>query len=211
MFCSHCGRRVGGREKLCPGCGAPVLQTAEHTFYAAEENSGHGWQREEMRSCGGPVTTCDQMQHHPMKWFHFLIHFGLFAEAFLALVNGAAMATGVIYGTDSELLYICIPNLRILDQCIGILSVASAAGCIYVRFLLTRYREKGPKWLMGLYLFNLGINLIYIVGAVVLFDQIGVSIAPDALSQEITAILSSVIMIGVNKAYFRKRAELFVN
>lgn len=97
--------------------------------------------------------------------------------------------------------------LRGLDIAMAVLSVAQAVGAVMVRQMLAHYRAKGPTALLLLYGANLTVVLIYLLAA-------GVIIGGDMTALVFSAGLGiawSILMILLNRTYFKKRKALFCN
>ena len=89
----------------------------------------------------------------------------------------------------------------------AVLSVAQAVGAIVVRQLLAHYRTKGPMALLMLYGANLTVALIYLLAT-------GVIIGGDMTELVFSGGLGiawSILMILLNRIYFKKRKALFCN
>lgn len=146
----------------------------------------------------------------PMKWFKFLIFFSLFASAVLNTISGIIALTGAQYEQEykgaKELVYAYFEGLQTVDMIYGVALIAIAAFAIYVRVRLAGYYANGPKLLNVLYLANAGFGLFYIIA---LQSIVGSDVNLD-MTSAITSIITSVVMVGVNTVYFKKRAHLFV-
>jgi len=46
---------------------------------------------------------------YPLKWFHFLIYFGLFFAALVNVANGLLYMTGAAYGSSRDTVYSTFP------------------------------------------------------------------------------------------------------
>lgn len=95
-----------------------------------------------------------------------------------------------------------------LDILIGIAMIALAGLGIYTRFRLAGYHKNGPQMLTYTYLGALIVNIAYVIGLFVVVPEIAELID---MTSTITSCAVSVAMIFVNKEYFRKRADLFIN
>ena len=212
MYCSHCGQQMEKTDKFCPNCGAPAEQEeqpqTEPVFQTFQANSEPASQPAQPRTepWGQPA----QAKQHPMKWFKFLIYFLTFATALTLLIDGIGLLTGMTYGGDAGVVYAFFPGLFYLDLLIGLVSLAMAAFWIYVRFRLAKFRADGPKLLIMVYVVSIVINLVYGIGATVLLSgSMGLQSSP--MTAAVSSSCGAIIMIFANKAYFGKRAELFVN
>lgn len=184
MFCNQCGTQVEDGIKFCPKCGAGVAAAAPQE---------------------APVAVATQL---PMKWYKFVIFFALFASAVVNVVNGFKLLTGAVYGDSAALVYAVFGDLKGLDTIIGIGMLALAAYAIFVRFQLTGYKKAGPKLLLGLYVADVALGLVYIIGIN--------SILPEMVAKNVdvstlyVSVATSVVCIIANYIYFKKRADLFV-
>lgn len=200
MFCQNCGSKIDENTKFCASCGAQISASAAQQQIAAE--TGHaGAEANELQS--------DSATPQPgMKWYHFLIYFGLFAGALLNLINGIVQILGWHYGADRDLVYNFYDNgLKSVDVIVGILTIFLAIFGIVTRFRLSGYRRGGPGCLMALYLFNIIISLGYIIAA---STVTGISVSELGGTSMIATLIVSVFMIAVNAVYFKKRSALFV-
>lgn len=200
MFCPNCGTAVEDAVQFCPSCGTAMAeaqtaqqpQAPQQPYYAPQQ----------------PYAPVAQAPAQPMKWFKFLIYFALFASAVLNALSGISMLTGSVYGDSAELVYAFFDGLKGLDSFVGIAMLALAGFGIFTRFRLSGFCKNGPMMLNIAYLAGAAVNLIYIIGAF--------SILPDYVAAEIditstvSSIVTSVVMVFVNSAYFKKRKHLFV-
>lgn len=146
----------------------------------------------------------------PMKWHKFLIYFSLWASAVMNVINGFMMFTGAHYGGENEakMVYNYFDGLKSVDVIMGVLFVGMAVFAIVTRFSLAKYPAKGPKLLLAVYGLNAVLTLVYplLASAVT-----GMELSELMDSSTISSIVSSVVMIFVNKTYYNNRAHLFVN
>jgi hypothetical protein len=191
MFCPNCGAQIIDDSAFCPYCGTSNKAVPQSTFRP--------------QPAAAPMVA-DQP---PMKWFKFLIYFGLFVGALSNAATGIQMLTGSAYGDNKELVYSFADGLQTLDMIIGIVALSLAALGIYTRFRLSGYHQNGPTLLLLTYAGSIAINAIYFIGIhMVLPDFILESTDTSSL---ISGSIVSVIMILVNHTYFKKRASLFEN
>lgn len=146
----------------------------------------------------------------PMNQFKFLIFFSLFANAVINAVFGIMSLTGAQYEQEQkglkDLVYAYFEGLQTVDMIYGVALLALAAFAIYVRVRLAGYYVNGPKLLNVLYLANVAFALFYLIAA----QSIVGSDVEINMSSTIASIAISVVMVGVNTVYFKKRAHLFV-
>lgn len=144
----------------------------------------------------------------PMKWHKFLIYFSLWAGAVMNVITGITMLTGSVYasqGADPEMIYRYYEGLKTVDVIMGLASIVLAVLLIVTRFALAGYKENGPKLLMISYAANIAVALVYPIMAAAVTD-----LSFGELF-DVTTLISSIVMLVVNKIYYDKRAHLFVN
>ncbi len=142
-----------------------------------------------------------------MKWYKFVIWFQLYVSLITGFFNGLSMITGSVYsnaGGDAAVIWASHPGLQYIDWSYGLVLIGWAFFALYVRQRLANYRTDGPK----LYLLFLIINL----AAVLVYNLIGGLIVGglDVAGLLMTA-LCNVLLIWLNRTYFKKRQHLFVN
>lgn len=141
----------------------------------------------------------------PMKWHNFLIYFSLWAGGILNAITGLTYLTGSVYGADADYIYRYFDGLKGLDMLYGIAVIGLGVLLIITRFQLAGRKVKGPSMLMISYIIISAVSLMYGV--------IAAGIADVSLLEMINpaSIGMSIAMIFINKAYYDKRAHLFVN
>lgn len=143
----------------------------------------------------------------PMRWFKFLIYFGLFAGAIINLISGITLLTGSAYGEEKELVYRMYSGLQSLEMAVGAILILLAVIGIAARFALAGYKKSGPVLLILLYIGGVVSNLVYVFGLP--------SILPELIMQNMdmtsyyTSIASSLVFTIINAVYFKKRSHLF--
>lgn len=194
MYCKKCGSFVQDGQRFCPICGTEI--TVE----------------QQTQQFSNPMNNQANYSFRPepsMKWFKFLIYFSLFAAAVLNAINGINLLTGSIYDGYAELVYEVYDGLQLIDTVVGLLSFALAAFCVYTRYRLAGFYQNGPKTLTYLYIFNIVINLVYLIG---LTSIVGSEILESSdYSSFVSGIATSIVYIFINKSYFSKREYLFIN
>lgn len=150
-----------------------------------------------------------QQPDMPMKWFKFIIFFQLFASAVVNVINGIMAFTGAQYSVDgenlSELVYAFYPSLKAVDIIYGLLCLALAGCAIYVRQLLAKYKTDAPKMYLIFLAAQVVVGLVYVILLSVITGESLASV------ETYTSIITSVVLIIINKIYFDKRAHLFNN
>ena len=186
MVCPNCGKEVAEGTKYCPGCWAELTeQPVVHPEVVVQEQP-------------------------KMKWFKFLIYFGLFAGAVMNALSGIGLLTGAAYGEYADAVYETFQGLMPLDMLVGVILLALAAFEVVVRFRLAKYCKNGPKLLIILYVVILAVNLVYAVSASAILSTVPGTETLDIASQ-VSSTCTSVAMIVANTVYFKKRSHLFVN
>ncbi len=189
MYCPKCGSANENTAQFCPHCGAALSQSTQQPNVVPQQNAP------------------EQAPVLKMGWFKFLIYFSLFAGAILNIYTAISLLTGTAYGDSKDLVYAVFEDLKTLDMIIGLASLALAALGIYTRFRLSGYRSNGPKLLQWTLMLSVLINVGYLVGLNVVVPEIAEELE---LSSFVSSITTSIVMIFVNNAYFKKRSHLFV-
>lgn len=148
-----------------------------------------------------------QGQGMPMKWYKFIVWVQLFLAAFGMAVTGVMAATGLQYEGSASLVYAYFPSLRVVDILMGLLCIAIAAACIYVRQELVRFKRGSIEHYLAVLASIAGAQFLYYLAlsAIVGFDL-------DGSTMTVVATLASIaIMAGLSKVYFDKRRHLFCN
>lgn len=198
MFCKNCGNQVDDNAAFCPNCGTVLNNqqpaTAAHAQSPLEDNNSNLQSQGELS----------------MKWYRFLINFALFASAFLNLANSIMCFTGSQYGEGKDLVYLVLDGLKTVDILMGIACLGLVALDIYTRFRLAKYCKNGPKILTINYSVTTAVSLLYLIAVMIIVSDIA---DPGEIisSSNIASIVTSIVMIFVNRAYFNKRRHMFVN
>ena len=230
MFCPNCGNMLPDDAKFCPSCGQQIGSSAQQssTSEQTQPNNASTYAQnntqtqtpnaqtyaQNTQTPGGFQNTVAQTfsqaqpTGQPMKWFKFLIYFGLFAGALLNLVNGSIQLTGEQYGGYKEFVYSRFAALQAVDIIFGILLILLAILGVYTRFQLSSYRRNGPTCLNVLYIANIILSLAYLIAASVLTQ---INIVELGGSSMIISLVISIFMVVVNTIYFKERSQLFVN
>lgn len=217
MKCGNCGNDVPEGGVYCNACGQPVQPNYQQPNYPQPNYQQPNYQQPNYQQPNYQQPYYQQpyypqpqntVPYQGMGWFKFLIYFALFFGAFVNLMTGISFLTGSIYGGDAEWVYAVYDGLQSLDMILGCVLICIAAFGVFVRFRLSGYYRNGPAMLMGLYGGVVLFDLVYIVG-------VGM-ILPEYVMEEIdftstySAMITGVIMIFVNRVYFKKREHLFV-
>ena len=204
MFCSKCGAQIPDHVSFCAYCGNAVqpmgeAPTEENRSLVPNNTPAPYQQPAWQQPMGYPF---------PMKWYKFLIYFSLFASTVMNGTSGFQSLFGIQYGTAKELVYRTYSGLQALDIVMGIGMIAIAVLALYTRFRLSGFHKNGPKMLTILYLCVVILNAGYILGLMLIVPEIGNT---TEIIASIASTMMSLIILFVNREYFRRRASLFVN
>lgn len=145
-------------------------------------------------------------QTNSMKWYTFLVYVGLIVGAISYVYTGVQMLTGAHYDGNAVYVYAAYPWLKAVDMIIGLGSIAIAVLAIVTRQKLVNYRSDGPKFLIIYYSAAAILAVIYIL----IISIPGGQIAANIMTM-IPSLAVSVLMIYINKSYFDKRKDMFIN
>lgn len=228
MFCQNCGSQIPDNASFCTSCGAkltapaapvtapPVAPAPQQTYAAApvapapQQTYAAAPAYPNQQSYAAQQNNVAQNQP-PMKWYKFLIYFGLWAGAVLNALTAISSFMGTQYGESVDQVYAKFGGLRILDICHGVLLLVFAAFLIFVRFQLAGYKKNAPQLLLIAYAASFVIEIIYLILGFVVLSKSDVSFSDVVGSSGIGSVISMVVVILTNKVYFDKRKHLFVN
>ena len=144
-----------------------------------------------------------------MKWYKYLIYFGLFASAAVNIVYSFTYIFGGIYSIESdglissELVYSYYGiGLQVVDIIFGLCCLFFGVLAVVLRHKLAKYKPNSLKWVKIYYSFYAGAPFIY---AILVAGITGQSIAVDM----VTSTIKSLLLLFLNVKYFKKRAYLF--
>lgn len=144
-------------------------------------------------------------KERPMKWYKFMIYFGLWAGAVLYLLNAYSMFSGNIYAGMAAQVYSVYPVMKPVDMAMGVLYIGLAVLAIASRFALAKYKKSGPGLFIAYYAGGAVISILYGAAASLVIGQ------PAFDLSSIVSLALSAVMIVLNIIYFSKRKNLFVN
>ena len=192
MKCPKCGRDILDDLAVCPYCDEELISFDKSIVH---QECTEQTDFSKARGCA---------LQPPMRWYKFLIKFALVAGAIFNILMAIPYAIG---GYDGELtqMYDAFGALKALDIFYAIVLFLQAIFVFYIRERLAGYFINGPKLLIANYALSVTIAIIYYVVYVVI-----VSGAID-FSEIISRAFGGILMIILNKMYFKKRTYLFVN
>lgn len=192
MRCHQCDETLPEGARFCPRCGAVQL-----------------------RADGSPPPPDDQLpsdilsKAYPMKWYKALIYVILFLEALWYLVNGVRLLTGTAYGAPSAVVYGIFPALKPLSILMGLFYLGMTGGFLVVRQMLAGFQNGAVRCLLGLYILELVLSLVFGIGQLIIFKDL--RFAGDMVGSLVLGCVLSIVFLVLNRSYFDKRKELFVN
>ncbi len=220
MRCPECNQLLLSDATRCPACGAVIdasysgrfqeetPDTKENDIWERQNNEEDGntayeWQNEYTR----PKRQRRQ-NDMPMKWYWFLTRISLLLTAVMNVFTGIASIMGYNYGTPevARQVYEVYPIFKGVDIAYGLVTILFGIYAYYVRHMLLKYKRKGPKHLLMLYAISACIGLLYTIIATVVTGT-DPKLMFDTMT--ISSLVSSVVMIILNKIYFDHRAHLF--
>ena len=241
MFCRHCGAQLPDGSTFCSYCGQPVgqpqqpqqqqpqqvyqqPQTRQQPYqqqYPQQSYQQQPYQQQQsfQQPYQQPVYRQDPyaqsagaqaVPQQGMKWHKFLVYFALWASAVIYLIYGIIALTGAQYGEYRDLVYSYIPGMKAPDMIYGFLLLCLAVLAVLTALSLLKYKAKGPKLLTFLYLWSVICSLFYLIWAVSVLSKYNADTS-DVIAEAVPSLVTSVIMIIINRIYYNKRAHLFVN
>ena len=148
-----------------------------------------------------------------MKWFKFMIYFGLFAAVLVCISNLGSLMNSYGSDADRQRLYQMFPGLQTADMILIGGSVLAAVLILITRFKLAGFKSGSIGWFIVGYGVNLASVLVHTVLVQNEFSKAGLTGADvqEVLSQAYINIGFSLVMIIINVIYLNKRKELFRN
>ena len=162
--------------------------------------------------CGYPLTSTQQVCPHcgkattekdtyGMKWYKFLIHFGLFANAVGNVIGAMIYFKGGVLGGLADLLYKEFIGFQAINFICSMAYIGLAIMTLVTRNALYRHERQGPKLLFALYILNAAI-----AGSYAFFAS---AVAGQTSSGWFIASAFCFVMAIVNNIYFEKREDMF--
>ena len=201
--CESCGAYFSDFDKACPHCGwtaEPEVKTEPEKIPEPEEkreeipqtNPGTAWQPRS-GGVGSFIVPPAVDSPYPMKWHKFLMFVMLLGPAFS------------IYNEITTLMN----PADMLDIVFALLGIGAALFAFYVRNRLFNYRKDGPNLLTVLYAVTAVVNIAYALSlrTVAQGEEVDYIINTTVTGE----IIGSLVMILVNRKYYGRRKELFVN
>lgn len=222
MRCVECGKEIPERERCCSFCGA-VQHTHTYThlssstpttthcvkcgkllsryatkccYCGAVQSPSNSPTAPSAFNCSSPQPPYYSQKELPMKWYKFLIYFYLFANAieyfynFIMSVNNATIFTN---------------DRRLGDLVFAVFYLGMAVYSLITRNALAKYKEIGPRLLLGSYII---IAIASVINILVFSDRLS-GTSDDIFIALLISVFTELIMYACNAAYFKKRDHLF--
>ena len=139
------------------------------------------------------------------KWYQFIIHGYLYIAAILGVIIGAVAIGGQLYADMTEVFYGLFPMLQVVNVFFGVMQLILAVIALFVRDQLAKWRVNGPLFLLLYQIFGLLYYAAYIAGTSLVLG----TLALDWMSGGY--VLLQIVLIVVNKRYFDRRRDAFVD
>ncbi len=149
----------------------------------------------------------------PLKWHKFLIYFSLWLSAVFVCLRGAGFIALGILGDESSSFF-QIPAVKTVNIVYGAIYIAIAVYHIYTRYQLARFRAGAPKHLLILYVIIPVTEFAY---PPLTFIAAGLPVSflfqdpARLIGNIIGAVVGTWLVCYLNKIYYDKRKELFIN
>ncbi len=144
----------------------------------------------------------------PMKWHKFLIYFLLWLSGVGNIITGFRSITGSQYGAQAQRVYSYFTGLKTIDVIFGLFAICLGIFIIVTRFKLAGFKAAGPKYLTLMYVLGASVSIFYIIAVI---STTSLTLSDIGGLQIIIQIVMPIIIITINKSYYDKRADLFVN
>lgn len=151
-----------------------------------------------------------------MKWYKFIIWVQLFLSAAGYVITAITEFTGSAYereGISAARMFAAFPGLREATLVYVFVLIALALFCIIIRQELAHFKSRGPRDYLCLQGAVIAIDVIFnVVIAGIVASRANVSIG-DVLNipEMIGECAVPVVLLLINRTYFKKREFLFVN
>ncbi len=230
-YCRKCGTTADDSQNFCGKCGTEFLKEehissncfdsdVEKLLVKNDEKinkaNGLSHSNNHLRNCD--IIAPNIANQLPMKWYKFLIYFGLFFGSVISILNGISYITGTIYhksGIETEVLYDTIQtaygvNLKIIDVLFGICMVAAGIYMLVVRNKLAKFKSDAPRSLLIMYTVNIVLPIAYSVLALFVLGEEMIPLR-DFFVELIRNLIVLAVVLFVNEKYFDRRTDLFIN
>ena len=133
-----------------------------------------------------------------MKWHKFLAYFALWLAAVSNIGYGLYILNEGAYGA-----------LEDVNGVYGIFLILIGVFCAITAFCLLKFKKNGPKLLFFTLLNSAVGTLVCGIWTAVILSDYGADVTQYLITYGVSFVVS-LIVLGLNKTYYRKRAHLFV-
>lgn len=205
MNCPKCKLPLEEGQTECPYCSALESLTgvsSDPKPSANQENTAPSVPKYTQNSAPHKPHA-KPVPNYPMKWYYFLIYFSLIASAVMNFITAIGTFFGILtmlsMGIDEAFAPTLLTSVvsLIASLTLGVLSISA-------RSALAKKKESGPKSLYSIYTTSIIFNCITAVISMFTLNITGVV-------GVIPGIIGNVVMLILNRMYFDKRFDLFVN
>lgn len=156
-----------------------------------------------------------------MKWYNFLVYFGMFAISLIYFICAYNILTGRVYGDDGEFIYYFLADeeglfIDVVDALYGLSFIALGILYLLVWYPLFKKKKNSKKLLVTTNILSAVFSFLYVVAFIVLLiisdfmvDLMGETSLKSVLIIAIANIIISVLMAFSNARYFKNRKHLF--
>lgn len=216
MYCPNCGTQLPDGSRFCTNCGTSLAQPEQpqqEQYQQPQQQYQQPQQQQYQPYQPYPqgYAPMDRFGGVPMKWHKFLAYFAMWFSALGNLIMGIQCLTGSQYGSgvEANMVYQVFPSMKTADVLYGILLLATAVLAAYTAYSLLKLKKGAPNLLTVLYVVNAAASILYIILVVgAIGDYTDVS---ELISSAIIGVITSIVMIIINRVYYGKRMQFFVN
>lgn len=216
MYCPNCGTQLPDGSRFCTNCGTSLAQPEQpqqEQYQQPQQQYQQPQQQQYQPYQPYPqgYAPMDRFGGVPMKWHKFLAYFAMWFSALGNLIMGIQCLTGSQYGSsvDARLVYQVFPSLKTADVLYGIILIATAVLAAYTAYSLLKLKKGAPSLLTVLYVVNAVASILYII--MVISANGDYTDVSELISTAVVGVITSIVMIIINRVYYGKRMQFFVN
>ena len=151
---------------------------------------------------------------YSMKWFYYLIYFGLWVAILVNLRNALWYLGGVriikIDGVDKIIRTNLSGGMRIFEICQGVFCLVAVPLAFVTRMSLARYKKFAPVLVYILFLMPfISTTASYIISEIFADKHIVLYATLSGLKAILQYIIVPAVLVWLNHTYFEARSELF--
>ena len=146
-------------------------------------------------------------KRHSLIWHRLLTWFFLWAGAVTELSMAIVLLSEQYYGNETAQVYAEFETLRIADTVMGAVMLLLAVYRVYVRFQLSGFKLGAPDKLSAVYVAEAAVSIGYTIAAAAIRRQPFSNYSTDLIAMAIICC----VPLQINRSYYNKRLELFVN